>query len=83
MTQLGALLDTTDQHAILRSYIHRFTGEHTPSWVRGVYARYPHFANDRDWLRGTTFHVRLDGRLDKRYTNCHSTPTWPHGKHGG
>jgi len=37
------------------------------------------FADDQDWLEHTLFHVRKDGRLDKRYDCCESHPTWPDG----
>jgi len=80
MTQLGTLLRWDDQLQVLASYIHRFTEQHRPTWVKGNVAKYPHFTDDNDWLRNTRFHVRKNGRLDQRYKGCYSKPTWPKGQ---
>jgi len=78
----GDQLNQEDQRRVLSMFVHRYTGDHTPLWVRGKIWKegkpYPlHFANDADWLRHSHFRVRLDGRLHGNGRYCHSAPTWP------
>lgn len=83
----GSSLTTDDQKHVLRAYVHRYTGDHTPQWVRKAREEgtfYPiHFWGDLDWLRNTQFKVRKDGRLDMRAKMCYSTPTFPYGREIG
>jgi hypothetical protein len=64
-----------------RLFVYRFTGDHTPDWVKHARAsgkEYPlQFANDADWLANTRFGVKKDGTLSKRVRYCESNPTWP------
>ena len=80
----GTLLCADDRRYVLTVYVHRFTREHKPEWAKGLRKNgrpYPvQFADDQDWLEHTLFHVRKDGRLDKRYDCCESHSTWPDGK---
>jgi hypothetical protein len=77
----GSELSPTDKAYVLRAYVHRYTGSHTPTWARGTMQNgqpYPlQFANDADWLANTLFAVTKSGKLDRRVTDCRSTPTWP------
>jgi hypothetical protein len=79
---LGSDLNINDQRRVLAAYVHRYTGDHVPDWVRHqAEGKYPlQFASDADWLASTTFRVRADGRLDDRVKRCQSRPTWPTGK---
>lgn len=78
----GDQLTAEDKRIALASFVHRYTGNHVPNWVRGKEWKdgkpYPlQFANDDDWLRNTWFKVRLDGRLHGNGRYCFSRPTWP------
>lgn len=79
----GSELRPEDQQHVLAAYVHRFTGEHKPSWANRDWKDgkpYPvQFASDRDWLEHTFFSVRQNGRLDRRVRTCTSNPTWPEG----
>lgn len=79
--RLGSELSFKDRSYVLAAYVHRFTGDHTPEWAtrpRPDGTAYPlQFANDADWLAHTEFATTADGKLDRRYADCHSTPTWP------
>jgi len=78
----GNSLHPDDQRLVLRAFIYRFTGDNTPQWARdGGYK--VQFADDSEWLANTTFAVRTDGRLDRRYKRCESSPTWPDGRAKG
>ena len=72
------------QREALRSYVHRFTGEHVPAWARHPRPdgrAYPlQFASDAEWLANTRFPVTKAGRLAKRPSICESRPTWPNGR---
>jgi len=76
--EVGNKLVREDQRHVLAAYTHRYTGDHKPAWAN----KHPttsgaHFANDQEWLENTAFNVRKDGRLDMRYKQCYSCPTWP------
>ena len=77
----GNQLSAIDQQTVLRSYNHRYTGDHKPDWSyksRPDGSPYPvQFASDADWLANTLFVVTDSGRLDERVTHCQSSPTWP------
>lgn len=81
---VGTELHPEDQKRVLASYVHRYTGDHTPYWAtKPAHQDRPYrvqFSSDRDWLANTWFAVKRDGRLDRRYNHCHSRPTWPTGK---
>jgi hypothetical protein len=78
-TKQGTDLCAEDQRHVLSAYVHRYTGEHTPQWVRRATGTPPllQFKDDADWLAHTRFRVRRDGRLDGRVKSCESSPTWP------
>lgn len=77
----GSQLSEATQRAAKAMYVHRFTGEHRPEWAKRPMPNgkpYPlQFADDAEWLANTEFEVTQAGRLDRRYTYCHSHPTWP------
>ena len=77
----GTQLNSEDTAHVLAAYVHRFTGDHKPNWaLRGRRDGSPYhvqFANDADWLHHTKFVVTENGRLDHRYKECFSSPTWP------
>ena len=76
----GNKLSPKDQQSVLNSFVHRFTKEHNPQWT-SVHLNYnPQFSSDADWLEHSRFYVKTNGRLDKRYSHCQSSPTWPDGK---
>jgi hypothetical protein len=78
---LGANLSPADRAYVLKSFVHRFTGDTTPLWAKQPKpngAAYPlPFLNDQDWLANTKFLTTKAGRLDKRARSCDSIPTWP------
>ena len=80
----GTELTIEDQKTVLRSYVHRYTGDRRPEWAckpRPDGSPYQaQFRDDADWLEHTTFAVRKDGRLDRRVRRCESHPTWPNGE---
>jgi len=76
MEALGIELTLEDQNHVLRSYVHRYTAEHRPTWVIDK-INPVQFSSDADWLAHTKFKVRKNGRLDHRFHTCHSSPTWP------
>lgn len=76
----GINLHPDDKRHVLSSFVDRFTGDHIPAWPSGNYRKYPHFANDDDWLNNSLFFTRSDGRLDRRFKHCESSPTWPLGR---
>lgn len=77
----GTMLCDEDRKHVLAAYVHRYTGEHVPEWVRAAGQLYPvQFKDDLDWLAHSYFAVRRDGRLDERVKHCESHPTWPFGK---
>lgn len=71
----GALLTQTDQHEVLRAYVHRCTVENfreRPDVAARAYASgfRMRLMTDAEWLRATDFAVRKDGRLDRRANHC-------------
>ncbi len=80
-TLLGSQLSTDQQAEALRRFVHRFTGDHRPGWSREKRpdgSAYPvQFADDREWLANTRFHVTQAGKLSNRHASCESSPTWP------
>lgn len=74
----GDNLNQVAQTAALSKYVHRYTMDHVPQWVRQAEVSYPvQFSGDKDWLANTFFHVTKEGYLDERYSHCESNPTWP------
>jgi len=57
-------------------FVHRYTGEHTPQWVKQNPAPL-HFKDDADWLNNTYFEITKKGELSRKVNSCESTPTWP------
>lgn len=57
----GATLSPELQQDALRSFVHRYTGNHVPQWTNkpapngNFYA--PQYTNDKEWLENTTFPV--------------------------
>lgn len=77
-TLKGNQMNPIAQAAALSKYVHRYTMDHAPRWVRDAEVSYPvQFASDQDWLANTSFHVTKEGYLDERYAYCESNPTWP------
>ena len=72
----GSLLNDNDKRHVLGVYVHRYTGEHKPQWVKGDYTPVQ-FKNDADWLENTFFEVTKYAKLDARFKHCESHPTWP------
>ena len=78
-TALGSDLRPDAQTDALRRFVHRYTGEHCPQWVRTANRPFPvQFADDADWLAHTRFHVTRAGYLSEKYRFCESSPTWPY-----
>ena len=74
----GTWLTTEDQRTVLANYIHRYTVDHIPKWVRTARKPYPvQFASDQDWLAHSLFAVDKPGQLSGRVHRCESNPTWP------
>ena len=74
------------QQEAKRRFVHRFTGEHKPTWTRKPFRDekynltcYPvQFKDDQDWLEHTYFELVKDGsRFNNRKRFCESYPTWP------
>lgn len=75
--------------AALRSYTHRYTGEHIPAWTRkaapngNFYA--PQYQNDAEWMAKTLFPVENKGGAlqlaSGKDVHCQSNnPSWPWGQ---
>lgn len=78
MWRRGSSLRPEVQAECKRRFIHRYTREHVPEWVRRQPELYGvQFASDADWLEHTEFCVRGDGKLNERVSYCMSSPTWP------
>lgn len=79
----GAELPLQLQREALRTFLHRYTGDHVPAWVRREAARgivYPkQFRDDAEWLAHTTFAVTKAGQLHREIGYCLSRPTFPDG----
>lgn len=80
----GSDLPPALQREARARFVHRYTGEHMPAWVRQQRARgiyYPvHFRDDAEWLARTEFFVNVDGSLSERPSYCYSRPTFPNGR---
>lgn len=80
----GTHLKPSARQEALARFINRFTGEHVPSWAkRPMPSGRPYavqFKDDEDWLANTFFVVTKSGDLDRRYSFCESSPTWPFGQ---
>lgn len=79
----GSALSEADQKKVLQRFTGRYTGDHTPDWVRDAEAIgvvYPlQFKDDAEFLSRTKFAVTKEGALTARKT-CEAMPTWPNGK---
>lgn len=76
---LGSELSPKTQTEALRLFINRYTGENCPKWVKQASQKPPvQFADDREWLANTYFHVTKTGDLSKKHRFCYSSPTWPY-----
>lgn len=76
----GRELGVEDRLRVLRQYVNRYTGDHTPRWVETAKKLGPcplQFADDEDWLNNTEFYVTESGKIDNRYRHCESYPTFP------
>ncbi|WP_375292298.1 hypothetical protein [Sphingomonas melonis] len=81
----GDLLPLHLQQHVLRSYVHRHTGDHKPAWARSEWKDgqpYPiQFRDDAEWLAHSYFpiHGLEDDRTSWRVGrgSCLSYPTWP------
>lgn len=77
----GNRLNSLQQKHVLAAYVHRFTGQHKPTWAQQLRpdgTAYPvQFKDDADWLANTQFVVTRTGALDSRYDSCIPTATWP------
>jgi len=80
----GSELSAKLQNEVKRAFVHRYTGEHSPEWIKLPRANgVPYllqFKDDADWLASTFFWITAKGNLAKRPNSCESTPTWPNGK---
>jgi len=78
---LGTQLRPEARQEALSAFVHRFTGQHIPSWAterwKGSQTYPVQFKDDEDWLAHTRFSVTASGRLDRRADHCESSPTWP------
>jgi hypothetical protein len=79
--KLGSELTPSERRDVLSTFVHRFTRDRIPAWARQTRTDatlYPvQFDSDADWLAHTRFNVTAKGALDRRVSECHSTPTWP------
>ena len=73
----GSALRPDQQRRALSMFVHRYTAEHRPAWVKDEAATPVQFASDREWLENTLFWVRKDGTISGRHHHCESSPTWP------
>lgn len=68
------------QQDALARFVHRFTRDHVPAWVKQDMPNgkpYPiQFDSDEDWLASTLFWVGNTG-LSNKHKYCESSPTWP------
>jgi hypothetical protein len=77
----GTNLSGENKTKALANFVHRFTGDFTPSWATKPMPSgnpYPlHFASDREWLENTQFCLTEKGTFSRRTRHCMSNPTWP------
>lgn len=80
-SKVGSELTKEDQQYVLAAFVHRFTGEHQPSWTAELMPngrKYPvQFKDDREWLANSWFRVYNNGRVNRNTCSCWSSPTWP------
>jgi hypothetical protein len=75
--KLGTELTQREQAHVLNAFVYRYTGNHRPVWAHKE-CNYPvQFKDDQDWLANTRFAVTKSGALDRRASECESSPTWP------
>ena len=85
----GATLPTALQQDALRSFVHRYTGNHVPEWTRkaapngNFYA--PQYKDDKEWLAKTSFPVEAKRGVMQiasgKDVYCQSnTPSFPWGE---
>jgi len=79
----GSTLSEADQTVVLNRFGNRYTGDHTPDWVKEAEALglvYPvQFKDDAEFLNRTSFKTTKDGGHSKSKA-CESKRTWPNGK---
>lgn len=77
----GKQLSQLSQQQALEVYLSRYTGSHTPDWVKmreGCSEVIElQFVDDNEWLTNTEFFVDDNGELDTNRDMCFSIPTWP------
>jgi len=72
----GSELPSKTQREILRTFVHRYTGDHTPTWVKKMtlylsgQEEAPKYKDDTEWLDEYFFAVTISGSLDKRVKYC-------------
>lgn len=76
ITLLGSEMCAYLQNQAKQRFANRYTGEHTPSWVKGS-ATPVQFEDDADWLKHTRFWITKKGEIAHRPSYCESSPTWP------
>lgn len=85
----GSTLSPELQQAALRSFVHRYTGNHVPHWTQkaapngNFYA--PQYTDDKEWLEKTTFPVvfKKSGMQLASGSDVHcqsNTPSFPWGE---
>lgn len=74
----GNELSPEQQARAKRTFVHRYTGDHTPTWAT-TYIYPVQFRDDADWLAHTLFSVNKDGSLTRNARYCESSPTFPFG----
>lgn len=79
----GNELSPEQQQAAKAAFVHRYTGDHTPTWVTTdpQYIYPVQFKDDVDWLAHSEFLVNKDGSLTQgdRWNQCLGHPTFPFG----
>jgi hypothetical protein len=77
----GNSLSPENQKKALSMYVHRYTGEHKPNWVKDYMPNgkeYPvQHETDQDWLANTEFAIKKNGDFDGRVRYSRSSSTWP------
>ena len=85
----GATLSPALQQDALRSFVHRYTGNHVPAWTQkaapngSFYA--PQYVDDKEWLEKTMFPVEVKRGetvlASGKDVHCQSnTPSFPWGQ---
>lgn len=76
VTMRGSEMCAYLQNQAKLMFVHRYTGEHKPNWVKGPETPVQ-FKDDTDWLAHTIFHITKNGEIAQRPKYCESSPTWP------